>query len=111
MRLPPRSEKADSTRDALACCNSELMPFGKDQKMPRNLPPLEVGTTYRASDFEYFEYMSSRLTGQAAILRLHLKNGTIVELPTTEAELRRLQTVLNAAYPDTPAPPRFPGKD
>jgi hypothetical protein len=66
----------------------------------KNLPPLGVGQAYRAADFAYFEYVGSKLTGSKAILRLHLKNGTTVDLPASDDEFRRLQIVLNAAFPD-----------
>lgn len=66
----------------------------------KNLPPLEVGATYRVADFAKFEWWSGRLTGEAtATLRLHLKNGTILEIPATEEELQYLQHNLNEAFP------------
>lgn len=65
----------------------------------RNLPLLEVGTPYQAVDFERFEYFGSRLTGgPTAILRLHLKNGTTIDLPATDDELRRLMHNLIEAF-------------
>jgi hypothetical protein len=64
----------------------------------RNLPPLEVGTAYIAQDFEYFEYFGSKLTGSEAILRLHLKNSTTIDLPTNDDELQRLALVLCEAF-------------
>lgn len=66
----------------------------------KSLPPLEVGTAYLAQDFESFEYFGARLTGSAAILRLHLKNATTIDLPATDDELRVLRDVLNAAFPE-----------
>jgi hypothetical protein len=60
----------------------------------KNLPPLEVGTAYVAADFERFEYWSEKLAGSTAILRLHLKNGTTIDLPSSPEELRRLMLVL-----------------
>jgi hypothetical protein len=66
----------------------------------RNLPPLEVGTAYRAQDFESFEYFGSKLTEREAILRLHLKNETTIDLPTNDDELKRLLRVLIAAFGD-----------
>ena len=63
----------------------------------KNLPPLEVGTAYVAADFEEFEYCGSILTGSKAILRLHLKNGTTIDLPASDDELRRLAVILCAA--------------
>ena len=56
----------------------------------QNLPPLKVGTAYRATDFERFEYFGAALTGAEAILRLHLKNGTTIDLPTKDDEMKRL---------------------
>jgi hypothetical protein len=63
------------------------------------LPPLGVETNYLASDFETFEYFGGPLTGSTPILRLHLKNSTTIDLPSSDDELRRLRDVLNAAYP------------
>ncbi len=65
----------------------------------RNLPPLEVGTAYTAADFESFEYSGSALTGSKAILRLHLKNATTIDLPSTDEELQRLLGLLVEAFP------------
>jgi hypothetical protein len=65
----------------------------------RNLPPLQVGTAYAAVDFEYFEYSGSTLTGSKAILRLHLKNETTIDLPVSDAELQRLLSLLIDAFP------------
>jgi hypothetical protein len=65
----------------------------------RNLPPLEVGQAYKAADFESFEYFGAALTGQEPILRLHLKNGTTIDLPTTDDELRHLMYMLCDAFP------------
>jgi len=50
----------------------------------KNLPPLEVETAYLATDFERFEYSGAQLQppGSKAILRLHLSNGTTIDLPT-----------------------------
>jgi hypothetical protein len=63
--------------------------------MPRrNLPPLEVGTAYLATDFEMFEYWSDGLPGSETILRLHLKNATTIDLPSSKEELQRLMLVL-----------------
>lgn len=66
---------------------------------PRNLPPLEVGRAYVAADFQSFEYLSAKLTGSTAILRLHLSNGTTVDLPASDDELRRLMAMLCDAFP------------
>jgi hypothetical protein len=66
---------------------------------PRNLPPLEVGRAYVAADFQSFEYLSAKLTGSTAILRLHLKNGTTIDLPASDAELLRLMAMLCDAFP------------
>jgi hypothetical protein len=65
---------------------------------PKNLPPLEVGKAYVAADFERFDYSGSKLTGSKAILRLHLKNGTTIDLPTSNAELKRMAIVLCDAF-------------
>lgn len=65
----------------------------------RNLPPLEAQTPYRATEFQSFEYFASKLTGSEAILRLHLKNSTTIDLPTTDAELMRLAMMLAEAFP------------
>ncbi len=63
------------------------------------LPPLEVGQAYEAADFESFEYAGAILTGSKAILRLHLKNGTTIDLPATDDELRHLMCMLCDAFP------------
>lgn len=65
----------------------------------RNLPPLEVGATYVAADFQAFEYSAALLTGSEARMILHLKNGTTIGLPTSETELARLSSVLMHAFP------------
>ena len=65
----------------------------------KNLPPLEVGQAYTAQDFQRFEYYGAALTGQSAILRLHLANGTTIDIPTTDEELRRLMFVLCDVLP------------
>jgi hypothetical protein len=62
------------------------------------LPPLEVGRAYLATDFESFEYAGSMLTGSKAILRLHLKNGTTIDLPASDDELKRLLVLLCEAF-------------
>jgi hypothetical protein len=64
----------------------------------RPLPPLEVGTAYRATEFESFEYFGAKLTGSEAILRLHLNNATTIDLPTSDDELRRLLLILCDAF-------------
>jgi hypothetical protein len=64
----------------------------------RNLPPLEARTPYQATDFESFEYFGAGLTGSKAILRLHLKNETTIDLPTTDDELRHLLVILCEAF-------------
>ena len=60
---------------------------------------LEVGRIHELSEFESFEYSGSALTGSKAILRLHLKNKTIVDLPASDDELRRLMFLLMEAFP------------
>jgi hypothetical protein len=62
------------------------------------LPPLEVGQAYVAADFERFEYFGSKLTGSVAILRLHLKNGTTIDLPATDDALKHLTVTLCGAF-------------
>ena len=54
----------------------------------KDLPRLEPGQAYRASDFEYFEH------SQTAIIRLHLKNMTTIDIPASDSELKRLLTYL-----------------
>jgi len=68
------------------------------KRSTRNLPPLEVGRAYEAADFERFELVRGVPPGSKAILRLHLKNATTVDLPATDDELRRLALVLSAAF-------------
>lgn len=64
----------------------------------KNLPPLEVGQAYRAQDFERFEYDHLFQGEQKAILRLHLKNATTIDIPTNDAELKRLMHVLISSF-------------
>jgi hypothetical protein len=64
----------------------------------RNLPPLEVGQPYRATDFRSFEYHGGGPAGSTATLRLHLLNGTTIDLPATDDELRRLLSMLCDAF-------------
>ena len=68
------------------------------QRSRKNLPPLAIGTAYVAADFERFEYFGLRPAGSAAILRLHLKNETTIDLPTNDDELKRLLCVLCDAF-------------
>jgi hypothetical protein len=63
------------------------------------LPPLEVGQAYVAADFVRFEYFGAKLTGSAAILRLHLKNGTTIDLPASDEALKHLLVMLCDAFP------------
>lgn len=67
----------------------------------KHLPPLETGKAYIAAEFDHFEYVGSRLTspGQPALFRLHLKNGTTIDLPVRESELLRLAHVMANAFP------------
>jgi hypothetical protein len=67
----------------------------------RSLPPLQVGKAYEATDFERFDYFGSKLTGSKAILRLHLKNATTIDLPTSDDELRHLLVILCEAFGPT----------
>ena len=67
----------------------------------KNLPPLGVGTAYVAADFERFEYVGSKLTGSTAILRLHLKNGTTIDLPASDDALKTLLVNLCDAFGPT----------
>ena len=66
---------------------------------PKNLPPLEVGQAYRAQDFESFEYVGAALTGSKAILRLHLKNKTTIDLPTSDDQLLFLMNIASKEPP------------
>ena len=69
---------------------------------PRKLlPPLAVETNYAAVDFERFEYFGAVLPGVKAILRLHLKNGTTIDLAASDDELRNLLVMLCEAFPPT----------
>jgi hypothetical protein len=62
------------------------------------LPPLATRTNYEATDFERFEYLGAALTGSKAILRLHLKNGTTIDLPSTDDVLKHLLGTLIDAF-------------
>ena len=70
----------------------------------KNLPPLEVNTVYRARNFQNFEF-SARFLQKAvagediAILRLHLANKTILEIPAKDEDLHYLLRTLMEAYP------------
>jgi hypothetical protein len=71
----------------------------------QNLPPLEVGTIYRLQDFRGFEFSARALhqdvTGEdTAILRVHLANQTILEIPASEDDLHHLLRVLMEACPE-----------
>jgi hypothetical protein len=71
---------------------------------PRNLPPLEVNTVYRAQDFQEFDFsarvLHQQVTGEdTAILRVHLANKTILEMPAKESDLHYLMRNLMEAYP------------
>jgi len=70
----------------------------------KNLPPLEVDTTYRVREFANFEFsarvLQKAVTGEdTAILRLHLANATILEIPAKDEDLHYLLRVLMEAYP------------
>jgi hypothetical protein len=62
------------------------------------LPPLATETNYLAADFESFEYFGAMLTGSKAILRLHLKNGTTIDLPSSDDALKHLLVLLIEAF-------------
>lgn len=64
----------------------------------KKLPVLEVGQAYEAADFERFEYSHSSLSGGPTILRLHLKNGTTIDLPASDDALRHLLVMLCEAF-------------
>lgn len=71
----------------------------------RNLPPLQVDTTYRAQDFEGFDFsarvLNEMVTGEdTAILRVRLSNATIIEIPASDEDLLYLMRVLMEAHPD-----------
>ena len=68
------------------------------QRAAKKLPPLEVGTAYEAADFEEFEYCGAMLTGSKAILRLHLKNETTIDLSASDDQLKVLLVNLIEAF-------------
>ena len=68
------------------------------QNPRKPLPPLAIETNYVAADFESYEYFGAMLTGSKAILRLHLKNGTTIDLPSSDDELKRLLVMLSEAF-------------
>lgn len=69
------------------------------QNPRKPLPPLATETNYEAADFEYFEYFGKALRGGSkAILRLNLKNGTTIDLPSSDDELKRLMVNLIEAF-------------
>lgn len=65
----------------------------------RYLPPLEAGQRYTVADFESYEYLHQSLTGTKCILYLHLKNGTILAVPSDEEALQNLLRMLCASFP------------
>ena len=67
----------------------------------RTLPPLEVGQTYTVADFDKYEYRHHVLTGSKCMLSLHLKNGTILNVPSDEKYLKNLLHMLCDAFPPT----------
>ncbi|MGB1215047.1 MAG: hypothetical protein ACPG4X_16895 [Pikeienuella sp.] len=72
----------------------------------RNLPPLEVGTVYRAQDFVSLEFSAQSLhrslTGEdTAILRLRMENETKLEIPISDDDLKHHMKMLIEAYPST----------
>ena len=58
----------------------------------KELPRLEPGQTYRISGFEYFEH------GRNAMVCLHLKNMTTIDVPASDVEQKRLLTCLIEAF-------------
>jgi hypothetical protein len=62
------------------------------------LPPLAIGTNYQATDFVSYEYFGAKLTGSKAILRLHLKNGSTIDLPSNDDQLKQLLVMLCDAF-------------
>jgi hypothetical protein len=70
------------------------------QNPRRPLPPLATETNYEAVDFEHFEYFGTALQppGSKAILRLHLKNGTTIDLPSSDDALKSLMINLIGAF-------------
>lgn len=64
------------------------------------LPLLEVGCAYRAQVVVSFQYLAAgQTTDNIPILRLDLRNGTTLDLPSTDDELKRLMKVLMASFP------------
>jgi hypothetical protein len=47
----------------------------------------------------YFEYVGAAVTGRTAILHLHLKNGSRIDIPASDDELRGLMHGLCDAFP------------
>ena len=78
------------------CYGAVMVRSIRNPKKP--LPLLAVGTNYEASDFERFEYFGARLNGSKAILRLHLKNGTTIDLPSSDDQLKHLLVLLCEAF-------------
>jgi hypothetical protein len=71
-----------------------------DLTAPRKaLPLLLTETAYRAPELVSFQYIGAPLTtDNTPILRLDLKNGTTLDLPTTGEELQRLMRTLISAF-------------
>lgn len=71
---------------------------------------LEAGRAYSASDFETFEYSGERQSGREAKFRLHMKNGSIIDLPASDSTMRLLAIQLAEAFgPDVIAHLRMRG--
>lgn len=71
----------------------------------RTLPPLLADTTYRTQGFERLEFSTRKLyqdmKGEdTAILRLHLSNATILEIPIADEDLRHHMRLLMEAFPN-----------
>lgn len=61
---------------------------------------LQVGCLYEAAEFDYFEFQKILSDESKAVLRLHMKNGTIVDLPCSVESLKHLLATLCGAYGD-----------
>jgi hypothetical protein len=77
------------------------------QSMPRKrMPPLEVGCSYELSNFDYFDYTHAQVRGESgrgeprSVLRLHLQNGTTIELPLDARQRNHLARLMAEACVD-----------
>jgi hypothetical protein len=68
--------------------------------MGRYLPPLEPCVGYTAGGLQKVEYVGGSRPEEGRALRLHLKGGTTIDVPSGRDEMRRLALTLCDAFSD-----------